>query len=1176
MKVQAIISSNLVNQGVSQQGIRSKKTAANESGFNNANMIAFKGNNPDHIVLVAAETQGLQVKGGVSTVVNDYFGMPNKQLAGIFPFNNAQLIHEVTGAEVAKDKNGKVKVAVHQFPKDYADESLRGKYFWTGANQDTTPLSEIMKDPKKYVLLDKIAEKQAPWDTKQTVSLFRVQQKGRINGVQSDIFLYYDETLGMMREPYDTAAGGYSSKTLEELRNARTMTSEFRASEYAGFDRGAVEFLDEVVRNTRTTDGSTFSPKSISCSDGQTAMVAHYMKELGKTDIEPFFTIHNGNPGYTGETGGRQIFQDLLLSMNEAQRNETIDNLVKNEEYQKALISGKEEEFFRKYIPMLVDDNRSFNPVLVPLQLAIPSDENIKKFGDAARGFVKGVNTVSNGYSDDLAYNENMGSGIQSMWRSLYKRGLALGILNPLNDPRVSGFEDSDGVKKGYLPGYESQYTITYPDGHTETVSPFKRFREALFKNAAGEVNVTADSLRHVEETRLDNQINFLRRLTGVYDADGFTGEIRPAGDGKVIKGNELRNLLINGLGGKDVELIGHISQEVLGQFEAAKAGTGKAPAVFVSWGRLDDQKAMDQVMQAFDKFRKTNPDAVLILGGPAAYEKNGELQPCSKKIIEMAQRLSKKHDGHFVFMNGFAPGKVLSGVADAAIFPSRFAPCELTDLENKKYLSRVIVTNTQGLADKNFDPEIEADRPYMDGYKTEHGFFNITRQDIEADEKVGRIFREGIAEDNLAGYKKIYETARTTYLSRMSNSGTTYESALIENYKKVLKGILDDSLQTQVDEALKALKLTDEEKTKLTPLMQSQPTEKEQKIVQQFIGGSKLSDEESKTLIRIIENSALTDAENARFKGLLDGTVKSSVEDKLLRLILTKENLRDKNVVLTGALNNPQIQTMKEYLANVNAKTRTKVEYEIINNGLIDESQIRAAKQIFNLDPIHNLILKEDKLKVQFNKLFERCKNEMLENEIVHCMGRTVGETEANRIAMLKNQYLLNTTWGGNARLTGVMRDGKPVSSLYLYEEILKSSPSAGEAARKDNSFLSRILNAIKPSGNSHANNIAQAGTNNPLEAAANAAEDAAKKASGMSKGMKIALGAGAAILALGGAYYAMSSKEKSNADGDTFKPSTTNTNKAPAANTARRTAPASQKNPAQKRLDNPYLATK
>ena len=1161
MKVQAIAPS-VVNQRSSNSKINSKQQShlpQNPIGLNRGLTISFKGGNPDHLILMAAETKGLQVKGGVSTVVNDYFAMPGKQIAGLFPFNNAQLVHDITGCDIEKDTEGKPKVSVHQFPDDIPDQSLKGKYFWTGVDMDTTPIKDIIKKPKSYVVLDKITEKPAPWDSKQTISLFKVANKGKINGVQADIFLYYDDTLGIMREPYDTAAGGYSSKTLEELRKASSIATEFRPSEYAGFARGGVEFLDEVIKNTKTLDGSEFNPKSLSCSDSQTALVPYYVKELNRK-IEPFITIHNGNPGYTGETSGRQMFQDLMLAFNESERTQAIDNLVNFKEYQKAIISGKEEEFFRQYIPALVDDNKAFNPVLAALQLAIPRDETLQK-DPLAKGFVKGVNTVSNGYADDLAYNENLGSGIQSIWRSLYKRGLALGILNPLNDPGVSGFENSDGVKRGYLPGYESEYTIKLPDGTTEVVQPFKRFQESFFKDADGNVKVTAETLKHVEETRLDNQINFVKRLIGRYDADDFAGEIIVQ-DKDPIKGNKLRNLLINGLDGKNVELIGHFSPEVLAQFEAAKEGNGKAPAFFVSWGRLDDQKAMDQVMRAFDKYRKENPDAVLVLGGPAAYEKNGELQPCSKKIIEMAQEMAKKNEGHFVFMNGFAPGKVLSGVADAAIFPSRFAPCELTDLENKKYLSRVIVTKTQGLDDKNFDPEIAAEKDLMDGYKTKNGFFNITRTDIEADDVVKGIFHNGIPEENLNGYNKIYNTARTIFLNRMSNSGRTYEGALVENYKKILEDILSESAVKNAETTLASLKLQDADKTKLRGLITDSTPAGTKNIIEEFVSGSKLTDKDSRTLIEYLQTSSLEDADKLKFTNLLNGTTKSTVEDSLLKLIFNQANLKDKNIKLQTAMDDSQFNIMKKYLANVNTATRTEVEFGIINKGAIDESQITAAKKIFNLDLVHNLILSDGKLKTQYNKLFERCKNEMLENQIAHCMGRVVNETEENRITMLKNHYLLNTSWDGNAKLTKLTRgeNNTPVSSKYLYEEILKSTPAEGEAARADNRFLTKLLNAIIPKKTQNNNN-------NPFNDVVEAAADTAKK-SGMSKGAKIAIGAGAAILALGGIYYATKgSGTKSNQDGDTFKPS----NPAKYTPAKQSAQPAAQNNGL-----NPYLATK
>ena len=1144
MKVQNITLANRVTKNYTTNSVQKTKKQ-NFSAPQNTSpvMISFKGGNPNHLIITGAETQGLQKKGGVGTVMNEYFLWPDKQIAGVFPYNNAHLIYDYTGAEIAKDADNKAKISIHKFPADWADESLRGKYFWTGVNLDTTSLKSVMNNSDKYILLDLIASKKAPWDSEDTISLLKVSQKGRVNGdprslsgYKSDIFLVYNDTLGAMKEPYDTAMGGYSSKTLEELRNANSWASEYRASEYAQFDRIVVEFIDDVIANTTTNDGSKFNPKNINCSDGQTSLIPYFLKKLKGDLIEPHFTLHNGHPGYTGETSGRQMFQDLLLVMPEHERKQTIQNLVENKEYRAALVSGKENEFWAKYLPMLLDDNKSFTPVLAALQLAIPKSDK-----EGAVGFVKKVNTVSNGYMNDMGYNEGIGSGLHSIFKSMYKKGLSIGTLNAISDKTISAFEDTsvigndgkpvldkDGkpkmIKRGYLAGYQKAFEIKYADGTTETIQPFVRFKESLFKDAAGNVNVTEETLKHVEETRLNNQINFFKRLTKDFSDKVIDAEYKTEKDGKVLvtKGQELKNLLINGLGSKKVELIGNISPEVVQQFESAKAGNAKAPTVFVSWGRLDDQKAMDEVMNAFDKFRKTNPDAVLVLGGEAGFEKNGDMQPCSKKIIGMAQEFAKKHEGRFVFMNGFAPGKVLSGVADAAIFPSRWAPCELTDVENKKFLSRVIVTNIQGLADKNFDPEIEADKPYMDGYKTKTGWSDITIKDIEADSVIKDIYHRGVPEDNIVGFDKIYADAKGMYTSRIVNSGSTLNDELINNYKEVLKTILDDGALAEADKVLEKLK---------------------------------------------------------------DGTSQAEIEDGLLRLIFNKDKLKDKNVKLKASLDDEQLNIMKKYLADVRKSTRIEVEYAIVNKGCVDEKQITAAKKIFNFDPVLNFIRKDGKLNFKYEKLVERCKNELLENELVHCMRRCVNETRENMVTMLKNHYLLNTDWKGNSQLTKLFENGVPISTYKAYQNILESTPDAGEVTRTDNEFLQKLLDAITPKNGKANTSAAGATVADAVETAADAAKEASK--GGMSKGMKIALGAGAALLALGGAYYAMKkpSDEKVNAHGDTFKPSTpTSRSKSHAtaakiANSAQKTAAPAQKgaNPAQKQQAlNPYLATK
>ena len=74
--------------------------------------------------------------------------------------------------------------------------------------------------------------------------------------------------------------------------------------------------------------------------------------------------------------------------------------------------------------------------------------------------------------------------------------------------------------------------------------------------------------------------------------------------------------------------------------------------------------------------------------------------------------------------MDGFAPNKPLIMAADIAVLPSRFAPCELTDLESIKGYTPTVVTNCQGLGQKNFDETFAGEAEKVTGYKTKHDFY--------------------------------------------------------------------------------------------------------------------------------------------------------------------------------------------------------------------------------------------------------------------------------------------------------------------------------------------------------------------------------------------------------------------------------------------------------------------
>ena len=88
---------------------------------------------------------------------------------------------------------------------------------------------------------------------------------------------------------------------------------------------------------------------------------------------------------------------------------------------------------------------------------------------------------------------------------------------------------------------------------------------------------------------------------------------------------------------------------------------------------------------------------------------------------------------GRMVFMEGFAPGKDFAIAGDVALLPSRFAPCELTDLEAKKYLCTPIVPNVGGMAQKNFDPSIPEEAAKMDAYKGKHEFYMTEEEALKS-----------------------------------------------------------------------------------------------------------------------------------------------------------------------------------------------------------------------------------------------------------------------------------------------------------------------------------------------------------------------------------------------------------------------------------------------------------
>jgi len=220
----------------------------------------------------------------------------------------------------------------------------------------------------------------------------------------------------------------------------------------------------------------------------------------------------------------------------------------------------------------------------------------------------------------------------------------------------------------------------------------------------------------------------------------------------KDVKGHERDyNIAITGIADKDVKVYGYIDKKYLEDVKRPNSDV----KLIVSWGRLDTQKGLDTVIESFEKYvnnYEKNPDSVLVLGGPM---QKGEQE--TDKILKLMDQINKneKLKGRVAVLGGFAPNKPLAMAADFSMFPSRFAPCELTDLESTKVFCSPIVTNCQGLAQKNFDATFEGEADKVTGYKTKHEYELtydelkqiLTGEDLQELERSNKKFKAEISE---------------------------------------------------------------------------------------------------------------------------------------------------------------------------------------------------------------------------------------------------------------------------------------------------------------------------------------------------------------------------------------------------------------------------------------------
>lgn len=697
MKINAISADFATQKSRNVKKINSSNPTEQTAEKNGMSMISFRSGNPRHIAhFVAEEPLFGMAGGGVGTVSNDYNFLDKDidKIAKIIPLYNQEVKYKEDLDSVSGKSKGvlgqgvQVRTIPSNLPEGHPFKGQEGTAFLTPEKIDkTTDLTKFLEEKKgKIFLLDEIQSSSMDWGLEKDVpiKMYKARKDENLKkamtgrGMPAElqqklefIFPYVDSTASMPK-PY---ADGFSYSTSNGDDLAKRFSSGWKGQEYAKFNKAGVELLPSLKEKMG------FDPRYILCSDGQSMFTMHYAAQKNAAGdsywMDKFLggVGHNMNAGYDQPMGARQAIVNLGATKEE------IVKLINSKEYIEALQTGREEDFLRETVLKNFNNERSgLNAYGVPIHYA-------------KKGYVPMITTVSEGYHQSIISNDLVSTMYEDL-KELDKLGRFKGLTNPLMDPSVTPFKDSI-----LQAGYKNDVKLKLANGSEVTVPKFQVFDESKKYD-----------LKHVREIKRQNKINLFDRFDpkyiGAQSYNSAKNEWQQAGTGRME--------ILAGASGRKAKIYGSIDKKYI---DALK--NGKDIKLVVSWGRGDIQKGMDTVIDAFEKYASKDPDAVLLLGGPMENEE-------ALAVVEKFKSKMHKPElaGRMAFMDGFTPGKDFAMAADVALLPSRFAPCELTDLEAKKALCTPIVPNVQGMAQKNFDPSIPEEMKLMDGYKGKHEFF--------------------------------------------------------------------------------------------------------------------------------------------------------------------------------------------------------------------------------------------------------------------------------------------------------------------------------------------------------------------------------------------------------------------------------------------------------------------
>lgn len=711
MRINAISPVNATNviQPKKINNIGYANSKPNKLGF----IVSFRGGDKSQAIMFGVEVPPYNKSGGVATVMQDFRALrisdkdpavtnQMKNEFGFYKQKNKVLVDPFYNGFISYDektgitKNVEVPKIPTGLPADSPFKKYEGRYFQTSNDkfQDYLSVGDFFKNEKLEVahikdkgikgnvfILEDVTggEKKLDFgglelsDTK----LFRVQLEvdGKLKNT-NDYKVFTDLTASLV-SPYE--AGGYSTVP-GKLNQTWKGVADAKAS------KAFVEFLPRICELASKENGVNFDPATIILNDSQAGYASEFIAQKASKGEEfwkgkkGIFIGHNLGDGYVQRTSYMNMFMNIADK-------ELRNAVYNNAEYIEAAKEGTDavELYFKKYLP----------------KECLDMQERVSPFRNtlywAEKGLIPRIIPVSEMYAESIATDPEFAPAIHKYAKDLYDKNIFRGILNAFENVE---FDPASNAGPG---GYYKETFNVDVNGKNVKIEPLLTFDADKIKEGAVDV-------KHVREIKQQNRANVLSR----FDAD-FLNAISKL---REVKGHESDyNKIVLGLENKEARVFGYIKKDII---EEAKKPNSKVRMI-AGWGRIDSQKAMDSAIMSFIDYLKlygnTDKHSVLFVGGP----RTAATQEC----INIMNRYAKDPDvaGRIVFIDGFLPNKPFASAADFTVFPSRFAPCELTDLESAKMFASPIVTDLQGLAQKNFDASFSGEADKVSGYKTKHAY---------------------------------------------------------------------------------------------------------------------------------------------------------------------------------------------------------------------------------------------------------------------------------------------------------------------------------------------------------------------------------------------------------------------------------------------------------------------